>query len=66
MKRTKGAAKWRAWRVKHELTQVAAAIRMDVEPTYLAKIERGERRPGRVVALKIEKLSGVAVGDWDC
>lgn len=65
MKKTKGATKWRAWRLKQGLTQVSAAVSMDVEPTYLAKIERGERKPGRVVALKIEQLSGVSVADWD-
>lgn len=43
------------------------AQRVGIDPWYYAKIERGTRKPGRVVAVRIEKATdgAVAVSLWD-
>ena len=43
------------------------AHRAGIDPWYYAKIERGARKPGRIVAVRLEKASdgGVPVSEWD-
>ena len=63
-----GATGLRAWRDEvAKLTQTTAANAVGIDPTYYAKIERGARKPGRAVAVAIERATGGAVGvaDWD-
>jgi hypothetical protein len=44
-----------------------AAGKIGIDFTYLTKIERGARKPGRVVAVKIEGATAgaVPVASWD-
>lgn len=62
-----GAALLRQWREQQSLTQAAAATRIGIDPWYLAKFERGARKPGRVKACDIERVTEgkVPVSAWD-
>lgn len=62
-----GAVLWRRWRSSAGLTQAEAAIRIAVDPPYLAKIEQGRRKPGRSIAVRMEEVTGGVVGVslWD-
>ncbi len=63
--RSLGAAALRAWREREGMTQFQAAGRIGIDFTYLTRIERGARKPGRVIAVKLEEVAGIPVADWD-
>lgn len=62
---TIGIRQWRRWRDREGLTQSQAAARLDIEVSYLAKIEQGTRRPGRAIAARMAAMAGVDACAWD-
>jgi len=48
----------RRWRESEGLTQEQLAAQICVHPQYLSQIERGVRRPGGRVAMRIHQRSG--------
>ena len=66
-RRSRGAIRLRQYRDGLELSQSEMAQLVGIDPWYYAKIERGARKPGRIVAVRIEKASrgAVAVSWWD-
>lgn len=47
----------RKWRGAKGLTQRALAELLGVHPQYISDIERGKRRPGMAVAMRIRAVS---------
>lgn len=45
----------RNWRETNGLTQAESAARFGVHPQYVSDIERGKRRPGLRVAMRIRR-----------
>lgn len=64
---SRGATQVRLYRDERGLTQAEMARRAEIDPWYYAKIERGVRKPGRAVALRLSRASEgyAAVSDWD-
>lgn len=62
-----GAARLKEIREKRGLTQLQLATMFEVDPGYIAKLEQGSRKPGRVLAVRLEEWSKGAVGmmAWD-
>lgn len=58
---TRAAELLRAWREKRGLNQSQAARVLKVTQACLSDYERGEKSPGVVRALEIERLTGKAV-----
>lgn len=56
-----------AWREALGLNQSEAARRLGMDQSYLCKLERGSRKPGRTLALLIERITEgrVSVASWD-
>lgn len=65
--RNLGAILLEAWRRERGFTQFKAAIHLEIDPSPLSKYERGEKRPGRVLAVRISERSdgAVPVDAWD-
>lgn len=63
----RGARLLREWRRANNLTQFRAAVHLDVDPSPLSALERGKKKPGRVIAVRIaERTDGaVPVDAWD-
>ena len=49
-------------RIRAGLTQAEAAEKLDTYPTYISKIEQGERRVDVIELAEICKVYGVTVG----
>lgn len=71
-----GSKALRQWRLDLGLNQTEAAVRLSeaaraagmalsLDPWYLSKIERGVRKPGRVLAILLRDVAGVSVDAWD-
>lgn len=52
------AARIRAWRESRGLNQKTAAAELDIDQSYLSKLERGQRAPSYVVLERLAKLDG--------
>lgn len=50
-----------AWRYASDLTLEDAAKRIDLDPTYLSRIERGVRRPSGRAMARIARRTGLGV-----
>jgi DNA-binding XRE family transcriptional regulator len=57
-------ARFRAARLKADLSQTALAELLDVHQSLVSMIEREERNPGRHVALKIRAFAGIQIEEW--
>jgi len=54
----------REWRHDHALTQQELAEKLGCEPATVSNIETGVRGVGRVLALSIQRVTGIKIGDW--
>ncbi len=62
-----GISRWKKWRLSEKLTRQEAALLLGIEPGYLAKIEQGNRIPGRKIAWAMRNLTKgyCDIGHWD-
>ena len=63
-----GAALLGRWRNERKLSQVEASERLGLEDQgWYSKLERGFRKPGRSLAVRIEQVTDgqVPVASWD-
>ena len=58
---TKGGRRLRAWRLAKNMTQTAAADVMGLEQSSWARLELGERYPGRAVVKVLHEKTGIPV-----
>jgi transcriptional regulator with XRE-family HTH domain len=65
--RSHAAALIALWRENQGMSQKAASTVLAIEQSMLSKIERGSRKPGREMAVRIQQLTGgfVPVAAWD-
>jgi transcriptional regulator with XRE-family HTH domain len=65
--RSLGALRLREWRQAKGLTLAGAGRQLDVDQMQMSKFERGERKPGRTTAVRIEQRTDgrVTVESWD-
>lgn len=53
------------WVKNSEFTRKDVAEKLEISKSYVDLMCRGERTPGRALAVKIEKLTGIPVESWD-
>jgi DNA-binding XRE family transcriptional regulator len=56
--------KFRAARIKADLSQTAAAELLDISQPLVSKIETAERTPGRKLAIRIRETFGIPYEAW--
>lgn len=54
-----------AWRESRKITQMEAAIELQVAQTRYSDYERGTAVPGRKASVNIEAVTGIPPADWD-
>lgn len=61
------AQQLRLWRDAEGFSQMKAASALGLEQSQFSKFERGVRKPGRSLAVRIERATDgrVRVADWD-
>jgi plasmid maintenance system antidote protein VapI len=47
-------------------TQLAVAAELGISQGHLNDMKTGRRKPGRELAVRIERMLGVPVQSWDC
>ena len=58
------AARLRMWRSGRGLDLGEAAVLLDCVKSTLSRIENGKGKPGRDLAVRIERETGLPVADW--
>ena len=53
------------WRAKLGLTARQVAEILKCDHSYVVRLERGSRSPGRRIAIRIQQLTRIPVGAWD-
>ncbi len=54
-----------AWRTKKGLKQPDLAKTLEIQVSQLSNFETGHKKPGREIAARIQRKTGVKVLDWD-
>lgn len=62
---SRAAVDLRAWRSRAKLNQTSAAQRIGVDQGRYSQFENGNRKPGRVLAVRIHELTGIPVHLWE-
>lgn len=55
----------REWIQRRDITKVAAAFELGFTAQYMSQLLVGVRRPSRELALRIQGIAGIGVGEWD-
>lgn len=59
-----GAEQLSDWISRRAVNKTEASLLLGIDPTFLAKLLSGDRTPGLGNAIKIERVTGIAVEAW--
>ena len=59
-----GPGQFNDWMRRRGFTQADASRYLGMEPPYVNVLANGKRSPGLVVALRLERLTGIPVEAW--
>lgn len=62
---SEGAAMLKAWREQKNMSRLLCSTEIGVSPYYYPRLERGDRKPGRKIAMLIEVVTGIPSDAWD-
>jgi hypothetical protein len=62
-----GCMKLKMYLLKNDMTLTAFCKKIDYDITYLSKISKGKRKPGRKLAKKIEDATNgeITIQEWE-